>query len=363
MPTAVVTIGNFDGVHRGHATLIERARAHAGARGRVVVLSFDPHPAAVLRPGRAPVRLTTFEQRAGLLRRAGADEVRRLEPDRVLLSMSPETFLGYVKDEFNPGWLVEGADFHFGKGRVGHTGEMRSIGERLGFRVEVVRPVEVVLGDHSIVTASSTIIRWLIGRGRVADAAIVLGRPYELTGVVVAGDRRGRTIGFPTANLEPEQASPAAGVYAAIAGLPDGRSLPAAVHVGERPSVGDGEHRVEAHILGLPTSCAVPEQSAPSVSEGSEDHDDPGTTRDSARRSRSGVLPTWEPIPGLDETGWRLSLRFLAWIRDPIAFPSVDRLADQLARDCRRVIDRLETADDGFIGAAASPTSSEETTA
>ncbi len=341
MPATVVTIGNFDGVHRGHATLIERARARAGAGGRVVVLSFDPHPAAVLRPGRAPARLSTFGQRAGLLRGAGADEVHRLEPDRALLSMSPETFLGYVKNAFDPAWLVEGADFHFGKGRSGHIGEMRSIGDRLGFRVEAVDPVEVVLGDHSIVTASSTIIRWLIGRGRVADAAIVLGRAYTLTGPVVAGDRRGRGIGFPTANLAPEQAPPAAGVYAAVADLPDGRSLPAAVHVGERPSIGDGEHRVEAHILGLPTSC-------PSTGE----------------RAASGGAG-WQPIDGLDETGWRLGLRFIGWVRDPIAFSSVDRLADQLARDCRRVADRLRFVDDVSVCDPLTPfpASPEETTA
>ncbi|HHN77237.1 MAG TPA: hypothetical protein ENK11_00990, partial [Phycisphaerales bacterium] len=327
------------------------------------------HPAAVLRPGRAPGRLSTFEQRAGLLCRAGADEVRRLEPDRALLSMSPETFLRYVKDEFHPGWLVEGADFHFGKGRSGHIGEMRSIGDRLGFRVEVVEPVEVVLRDHAIVTASSTIIRWLIGCGRVADAAIVLGRPYELTGVVVAGDRRGRAIGFPTANLAPEQAPPAAGVYAAMADLPGGRSLPAAVHVGERPSIGDGEHRVEAHILGLPTSFADAEQRAPGVSEGAVIHDDQGASGASgasARRSRAGCLPDWQPIDGLDETGWRLSLRFVSWVRDPIPFSSVDRLADQLARDCRRVADRLRSVDEVFIDTPvppAIPASSEETPA
>ncbi len=185
----------------------------------------------------------------------------------------------------------------------------------------------------------------------------MLGRsPTCTAGVVVAGDRRGRAIGFPTANLAPEQAPPAAGVYAAMADLPDGRSLPAAVHVGERPSIGDGEHRVEAHILGLPTSFADAEQRAPSVSEGAVSHNDQDASGASARRSRAGRLPKWQPIPGLDETGWRLSLRFHSWVRDPIPFASVDRLADQLARDCRRVIERLKSADDVCDGVPTSPT-------
>lgn len=312
MPRKVVTIGNFDGVHLGHATLIERARLHAGPGGRVVALAFDPHPMAVLRPGQEPDRLTTFEQRTGLLRTAGADEVMRLEPDRQLLSMSPATFLRYVQDSFDPAWLVEGADFHFGKGRSGHVAELRTIGARLGFGVEVVDPVEVALADQSVVRASSSIVRWLLSHGRVADAAAVLGRPYALTGPVVGGDRRGRTIGFPTANLEPEQIPPGPGVYACWADLPGGRALPAAVHVGERPSVGDGEHRVEAHVLGLPTSSGSP-----------------------------GLVQDWTPINGLDETGWRLGLRFILRIRDPIAFASNERLAEQLARDCARVADRL----------------------
>ncbi|USN99721.1 MAG: adenylyltransferase/cytidyltransferase family protein [Phycisphaeraceae bacterium] len=346
MPGTVVTIGNFDGVHRGHVTLIERARAHAGvphAGGRVVALAFDPHPASVLRPGTEPARLTTFEQRAALLAEAGADEVRRLEPDRALLSMSPETFLAHVRDSFRPTWLVEGADFHFGKGRSGHVAELRAIGERLGYGVDVVEPVDAVLGDHSIVTASSSIARWLLAHGRVADAGAVLGRPYEVTGPVVAGDRRGRAIGFPTVNINAEQITPGPGVYACEAALPDGRTLPAAAHVGERPSVGDGEHRVEAHILGLPTSFDASE-GAPSASDGPNHTDHTNAQAHPAHRSRSGLLSEWSPIDGLSETGWRCGLRFIRRLRDPIPFSSIDRLVDQLARDCARVGEVFESA-------------------
>jgi riboflavin kinase/FMN adenylyltransferase len=303
MSPTVVSIGNFDGVHRGHATLIRRARALAGDGARVVALAFDPHPSRVLRPGSEPARLTTFEQRSALLRAAGADEVRRLEPDRTLLSLSPEAFLRHVVEEFEPGWLVEGADFHFGRGRSGHAGELREIGRVLGFAVEIVEPVEVVLSDHSVVTASSSLARWLLRHGRVPDAAAVLGRAHEVVGRVVPGDRRGRTIGFPTANLESEQYVPGAGVYAGRATLPDGRVLPAAVHVGERPTIGDGRLRLEAHLLGLPTS--------------------PGRG-------------AWAPIQGLPESGWVCRLSFEHRLRDAIRFGSIDSLAGQLNRDCAR---------------------------
>jgi riboflavin kinase/FMN adenylyltransferase len=329
MPGTVVSIGNFDGVHRGHAALIERARTLADdpaagtpqEPGRVVALAFDPHPKSVLRPGTEPERLTTFEQRAELLRKAGADEVRRLAPDADLLGMTPETFLGHIRDSFAPIAIVEGADFHFGKGRSGHVEELRTIGARMGFAVEVVEPVEVVLGDDAIVTASSSIARWLLAHGRVRDAATVLGRPHEVTGEIVRGDRRGRGLGFPTANVRTEQAAPDAGVYACLAVLPDGSEHPAAVHVGERPTIADGEHRVEAHVLGLPTSYE--------------------------ERGAGDWSPDWSPIGALPEYGWRIGLRFVSRLRDPIGFGSLDRLKDQLARDCARAAERLGPACSG----------------
>jgi riboflavin kinase/FMN adenylyltransferase len=133
-----------------------------------------------------------------------------------------------------------------------------------------------VLGDDSIVTASSSITRWLLAHGRVRDAAAVLGRPHEVTGEIVRGDRRGRTLGFPTANVRPSRPRPTAGSTRAWRCCPTGREHPAAVHVGERPTFGD-EHRVEAHLLGLPTSLPT------------------------ARRERAG-----RPIGGLPENGWRI---------------------------------------------------------
>lgn len=354
MGETAVTIGNFDGVHAGHGALVARSRALVGASGRVVVLAFDPHPSSVLRPGTEPPRLTTFARRTELLRGLGADEVRRLEPDRGLLSLSPEAFMRHVVDSFSPAVLVEGADFHFGKGRAGHVAELREIGARMGFGVEVVEPVEVELCDQSLVTASSSLARWLLAGGRVADAGRVLGRAYELSGDVVSGDRRGRGIGFPTANIEPAETPPAAGVYACTAELPDGRELPAAVHIGERPTIGDGKPRVEAHVLGLATSHgangpgAGTEERAPSASEGMGVGRDPNEHEHSARRSRSGLVESdasaWAPIDGLDETGWSIRLRFLHWLREPVRFGSLEALAGQLGRDCRRALELVDTA-------------------
>lgn len=352
MGETAVTIGNFDGVHAGHAALVARARSLVGPGGRVVVLAFDPHPSSVLRPGTEPARLTTFARRAELLRGQGADEVRRLEPDGGLLSLSPEAFMRHVVDSFGPAVLVEGADFHFGKGRAGHVAELREIGRAMGFGVEIVEPVEVELCDQSLVTASSSLARWLLAGGRVADAGRVLGRAYELSGDVVSGDRRGRGIGFPTANVEPAETPPAPGVYACTAELPDGRELPAAVHVGERPTIGDGKPRVEAHVLGLATSSGGDgrtedaEQGALSASDGPGVGSDPKSHEQSARRSRSGLVGSgtlaWAPIDGLDETGWPIRLRFLHWLRDPVRFGSLGSLTEQLGRDCRRALELID---------------------
>lgn len=295
MPGATaVTIGNFDGVHLGHAELVRRARAH----GRVVALVFDPHPLSVLRPDAAPARLMPFERRAEILRAMGADEVERLEPRPGLLNESPAQFIGWVFERFAPTLIVEGSDFRFGKGRAGDGRVLTELCAARGARAEIVEPVTVSLSDQSIVTASSTIVRWLVARGRADDAARVLGRPYELIGEVVRGDRRGREIGFPTANLrfDPPALLPADGVYAGAAALADGRRMPAAIHVGPRATFDRAERTVEAHIPGW----------AGPLAEG-------------------GV-----------EYGWPLRLEFTAWLRDQARFDSVASLIAQIERDVAR---------------------------
>lgn len=294
--TAAVTIGNFDGVHLGHRALVARARDAIGD-GRVIALAFDPHPATVLRPEAAPARLTTFERRRALLIEAGADEVIRLDPTPDLLALDPEPFLRRVVAEHKPGVIVEGTDFRFGRARAGSIESLRSLGPALGFRAEVVEPVEVALTDQLLVTASSTIARWLIGLGRMRDAAAVLGRPYAISGIVRRGDRRGRLLGFPTANLETPLLLPADGVYAGRALLPDGRNFTAAASVGARPTFNGLGRRLEVYLLDAPSEP-------------------------------SGA------IRGLAEYGWTIEVELLAWIRDDLRFESTARLVEQMRRDC-----------------------------
>lgn len=307
MPGTVITIGTFDGVHAGHAALIRRARAAADAAGpatRVVALAFDPHPAAALRPREVPARLSTFDQRREWLAALGADDIHRLEPAPDLLGLTPDEFIDRLVAQHRPAAVVEGVDFRFGRGRAGDAATLHALGERRGFAVHIVEPVSVALLDQTVVTASSTIARWLVSRGRVGDAAIVLGRPYELTGRVVPGERRGRALGFPTANLLTPCLLPADGIYAARALAENGLSLPAAVSVGTKPTFDGAERTVEAHLL-------------------------------RAETPRCGS-PPWSPLPGLPEYGWGLRLWLDSWLRDQMRFDSVSALVDQMERDCDR---------------------------
>lgn len=289
---ASITIGNFDGVHLGHAALVRRARHLVGPEGRVVVMAFDPHPISRLRPAATPARLTHFDDRVRLLRALGADEVIRLDPTEALLGEEPEEFIRNVVSEYRPAWFVEGDDFHFGKGRAGTPRTLGVLGEAWGFALDTVPAVEVALGDQQIARASSSLIRWLLGHGRVRDAAIVLGRVYSVRGTVLKGDQRGRTIGFPTANISTECMIPGDGVYAARATLPNGRDVPAAVNIGTRPTFAGAERRVEAHLIGV--------------------------------------------TPDGPEYGWECGLAFVSRLRDQVRFDSVDRLRAQLGRDVAR---------------------------
>ncbi|MBK7405936.1 MAG: bifunctional riboflavin kinase/FMN adenylyltransferase [Phycisphaerales bacterium] len=300
--STVVTVGNFDGVHAGHAAIVRRARALAAPNGgSVVVLAFDPHPLSRLAPERAPQPLTTFPERAELLRQAGADIVERLEPTEALLRLSPEAFVEWVVERHNPGVWIEGQDFRFGHGRAGSVETLQQLGGPLGFTVELAPTVSVALSDHTVVPASSSLTRWMLSHGRARDAWSMLGRPYRLGGQVVRGDRRGRTLGFPTANFESPTILPADGVYAAVATLPGGARHPAALSVGSKPQFGGLTRTAEAFILDAPT--------------------DPGTAH----------------LPGLTEYGWQLALDVVGWIRDQMRFDSIERLVAQMERDCARV--------------------------
>ena len=247
---SVLAIGNFDGVHLGHQRILRTARALA-ARDRcaVVAMTFEPPPDQVLRPDDKRERLTLAEQKAELLRQAGADWVVFLRADRKLLGTPAEEFVRrIIVDRIAPGHIVEGQNFFFGRGRQGNVTLLAEMGRSHGFEVRVVDPCQMDLDGESV-RISSTLIRRLLREGRVAHASRALGRPFALSGRVVWGHGRGRTIQYPTANLgDTRQIHPADGVYACRAEL--GNELwAAAVSVGASPTFGGDDAAVEAFIL------------------------------------------------------------------------------------------------------------------
>ena len=242
----VLAIGNFDGVHRGHAAILDELTRLARERNApAVAVTFDPHPVAVLRPDAAPAILTTQERRAELLRACGADAVVRLPVDAALLAHTAREFFDRVlRGAFGAVGVVEGGDFRFGRDRGGDVAKLREWGEPHGWVVTTVGPVEV--GGEPV---SSSRIRRLIAGGELGEANPLLGRPHRLSGVVAEGDRRGRTLNFPTANLSGvPQLVPDPGVYAGRCEV-DGRAYRVALHLGPRPTFDAPEPVVEAHLL------------------------------------------------------------------------------------------------------------------
>ena len=290
---AAITIGNFDGVHKGHQALVHAARDAVGPGGSVVVVSFDPHPISVLRPDMTPGRLTTFAERAELLRELGADGVVAMEPRPQLLSEPPEQFVEQMVERYHPRYIVEGPDFRFGHNREGSDETLRQLEGRCGHKTIVIEPVEAVLMNQNVVRVSSTMVRWLLQRGRMRDAAALLGRPFEIAGEVVPGERRGREIGVPTANLDHvDRVLPADGIYVGYAIRPGGARFPAAISVGTKPTFGDHPRTCEVHLIG---------------------YDGP-----------------------LEDYGWTLRVRIDSWLRDQIRFDRVGLLMRQLRRDIAR---------------------------
>lgn len=253
--SSVVTIGAFDGLHIGHRTIISQVieEAKESERRRSVLVTFDRHPASLVRPESAPKLLSTHDHKLELLAETGLDATAVITFDEVQAAESPEAFVERVLVNcLRAKRVVVGEDFHFGRGRSGNVELLRRLGERHGFSVE---PIQLVSSGDTI--TSSTAIRSAIAGGDVESAGVMLDRPFEMRGVVRRGDARGRTIGFPTANIEVSTtyARPAEGVYAAwyVRELPDGStvSLPAAVNIGRRPTF--YEHAplalVEAHVI------------------------------------------------------------------------------------------------------------------
>ncbi|MGW6277994.1 bifunctional riboflavin kinase/FAD synthetase [Kribbella sp. NPDC055071] len=249
----VVTIGNFDGVHRGHQEVLAHAKALAAELGGlpVVALTFDPHPMRVLRPDHAPQMLSEPEERAELLTRYGADAVLILPFTKEVSSWPPDEFIDRVLVRtLHAKAIVVGENFRFGHKAAGHVDTLIAAGAEAGFQVEGLS----LAGDEQ--PWSSTYIRERIAEGDVEAAAAALGRPLRVTGVVVEGDKRGRELGYPTANIpaDPTAAIPLDGVYAGwltvLEGAPSyDEPLPAAISVGSNPTFDGMDRRVESYVL------------------------------------------------------------------------------------------------------------------
>lgn len=299
----VVTVGSFDGIHLGHRSILDTVVTRARARqGTAIVVTFDPHPRRVLQPDRAPRLLSTPEQRLERIAACGID-VTIVEPFTPEFAKTPpERFVReYLHEGLDPVEVYVGYDFRFGRDREGSMRLLTELGPRLGFAVTIIPEVTVDGED-----VNSTRIRELLSSGDVATAGRLLGRPYAVRGTVVQGDRRGRTLGFPTANLAAEnELLPAPGVYAGRVFLLDAGSPPAGVrfgtvtNVGRRPTFDAGEAiTCESYLLDVDA----------------------------------------------DLYGRRLEVDFRARLRPEQRFPGVEALREQIARDVLEARRLLEDA-------------------
>lgn len=279
-----MSIGNFDGVHRGHARIVERLLATSRrVGGPAIVFTFDPHPVRLLRPDAAPPPLTWTDRKAQLLADLGVDAIIAYPTDEALLALSPEAFFQHiVRDKLNAKAMVEGPNFYFGRGRAGDIRRLGELCSASGLSLEVVES----LADGEELVSSSR-VRKLIQDGDVDAARRLLTQPYRIRGLVTHGAGRGHKIGFATANIEGiDTLLPAPGVYAGRAITGDA-TWPAAINIGPNPTFGEHALKVEVHLIGY-----------------------------------SGSL-----------YGLPLEVDFLARLRDIQPFASVDALKTQLARD------------------------------
>lgn len=303
-----LTIGNFDGVHLGHQEIIKitaKVYKDNAARG-VALMTFEPHPAVILHPEKAPGLLTPLAMKKYLLKELGVDCLIVLTDTLRLLNMSPDDFVEqFLMKTVRPSVVVEGPNFNFGYGRSGNIETLKNFGELKGFKVVEVAPKELNiegLGGRRSVLCSSSLVRSLLENGQVEQAGSVLGRFYRLMGRTIAGRGVGRAIGFPTANIEPEnQIIPAEGVYAGFVQIGDTleavcgdlQKLPAAFSIGRAKTfVSEHPLLVEAHILDQKVG---------------------------------------------DLSGKYLSMDFVKRIRGQRRFETKEKLAKQIAEDCEKV--------------------------
>ncbi len=243
----VIALGNFDGFHAGHQAVVGRAVHHAQDDGRpCIVATFDPHPVRFFKPGAPPFRLTTLDQRQELFGAAGADAMLVLPFDAAMAGTTAEDFITEILlDRYGAAGVVTGADFVFGKGRGGDVVTLADHARRLGFFTEMVAPV-----DEGGETISSSRIREALKAGDCAAAQRLLTRPFTVRGIVQHGDKNGRLLGFPTANIDMgNYLRPRYGIYAVTGRLPDGRLLKGAANLGIRPSFDPPKELLEPHFF------------------------------------------------------------------------------------------------------------------
>ncbi len=243
---AIVALGNFDGFHRGHQAVVNRAVQRAFHERRpVVVATFDPHPVRLFKPGIPPFRLTSLDQRERLFAGAGADAMLVFDFTLALAATSAEDFVGLLVGQIGAGGIVTGDDFTFGKGRAGNVAVLAELASRRGIVAEAVGPVSA---DQQRV--SSGFIREALAAGDLAAATALLTRPFAVQGVVEHGDKRGRGLGFPTANVQlGDYQRPRYGIYAVHVRLDDGRELPGVASLGIRPTFAPPRELLETYIF------------------------------------------------------------------------------------------------------------------
>jgi len=295
LPASWLTIGSFDGVHRGHQAIIRELVKSAHLAGLpAAVLTFFPHPSVVLRNRQEPIYLTSPEERAALLGNLGIDIVITHPFTHELAGMSAQAFMDLVSRHLHPRHILVGYDFALGHGREGNVDRLRQLGVDFGYTLDVFQPVKM---EDEIVSSSQ--IRTALAEGQIAKAEWLLGRPYQVSGPVIHGDGRGKLLGIPTANLDvwPWRVLPKAGVYACQAHI-DGQLWRSVTNVGVRPTfeVGPVPPRVETHVL------------------------------DFARNLY----------------GTEIQVDFIDRLRDEQRFPSIDALVAQIEQDIQHAKEKLK---------------------
>ena len=306
----VLVIGNFDGFHLGHQSLLSRARQMADQKGvGLCIMTFDPHPVAILKPERSPGMLTPLDLKLHLLEKSGVDWVVVVRDSFELLNLAPEHFVDrFLMGQLKPCAIVEGPNFTFGFGRSGNIDILKVMGKERGVDVEVIEPMRLNIRSRGEVMVSSSLIRQLLENGFVADAAKCLGRVYKLIGRTIKGRGIGTELGFPTANIESvRQVIPAEGVYAGYVTVGDSivdvygqrDTLPAAISIGRAKTfMSDHPQLLEAHILS---------------------------------ENVGALYDKW------------MAFEFVEYIRPQKRFETVDKLKEQIGADCKAIAEILKS--------------------